>query len=113
MVHTTGIDSSTLITLDQLRKQRNVIDYSGDIVSDVMLAEAIKQAAALLTECSYLYRVMFNPEPWTDEDDAPELTAEDLKRSIWSVDGKAVPEAEGRAALAKKLKELDCLKDDS
>ncbi|QWE13764.1 hypothetical protein [Polynucleobacter sp. AP-Sving-400A-A2] len=56
---------------------------------------------------------MFNPEPWTDEDDAPELTAEDLKRSIWSVDGKVVPEAEGRAAFAKKLKELDCLKDDS
>jgi hypothetical protein len=43
-----GVDSSTLITLDQLRKQRNVIDYSGDIVSDVMLNEAIKQAQALL-----------------------------------------------------------------
>ena len=70
LVHTIGIDSSTLITLDQLRKQRNVIDYSGDIVSDAMLAEAIKQAAALLIECSYLYRAMFNPDPWTDKDDA-------------------------------------------
>jgi hypothetical protein len=48
LVHTIGIDSSTLITLDQLRKQRNVIDYSGDIVSDAMLGEAIKQAQALL-----------------------------------------------------------------
>jgi hypothetical protein len=34
--------------LDQLRKRRNVIDYSGDIVSDAMLAEAIKQAQVLM-----------------------------------------------------------------
>ena len=44
-----GVDTSTLITLDQLRKQRNVIDYSGDIVSNAMLDEAIKQAQALLS----------------------------------------------------------------
>jgi hypothetical protein len=48
LVHTIGIDSSALITLDQLRKRRNVIDYSGDIVSDAMLAEAIKQAQVLM-----------------------------------------------------------------
>ena len=49
LVHTMGVDTSTLITLDQLRKQRNVIDYSGDIVSNAMLDEAIKQAQALLS----------------------------------------------------------------
>lgn len=113
LVHTIGIDSSTLITLDQLRKQRNVIDYSGDIVSDSMLSEAIKQAMALLMECSYLYRSIFNPESWIDPDDAPEITTADLRRGIWSVNGKIVSEAEGRAAFSKKLKELGYSKDDS
>ena len=42
---------------------------------------------------------------WIDSDDAPELTQEDLKRDIWSIDGQMVSEAEGRAAFAKKLKE--------
>ena len=106
LVHTIGIDSSTLITLDQLRKQRNVIDYSGDIVSDVMLDEAIKQAEALLIKCSRAYRVIFNPDPWVDPDDAPEVTEEELKRGVWKIGGKIVTEAEGRAAFAKKLKEV-------
>ncbi|WP_215315539.1 DNA-binding protein [Polynucleobacter sp. MWH-UH2A] len=44
---TIGLDQSSLIMLDQLRKQRNATDYSGDLVSDALVAEAIAQAQAL------------------------------------------------------------------
>lgn len=39
-----------------------------------------------------------------DPDDAPEITAEDLHRGVWSIDGKIVSREEGRAAFAKKLR---------
>lgn len=45
---TIGMDSSTMVLLDQMRKQRNVIDYSGDLVSDALAAEAVKQAELLI-----------------------------------------------------------------
>ncbi|WP_353201457.1 hypothetical protein [Polynucleobacter sp.] len=45
-----------------------------------------------------------NPE-WHDPDDAPEITAEDLKRGVWAIDGKIVSENEGRAAFTRKLQE--------
>ena len=45
-----------------------------------------------------------NPE-WVDPDDAPEITAEDLKRGIWAIDGKVVSENEGRAGFTRKLQE--------
>lgn len=45
---TIGLDSATMVLLDQMRKQRNVIDYSGDLVSESLAAEAVKQASALL-----------------------------------------------------------------
>lgn len=44
---TIGLDSATMVLLDQMRKQRNVIDYSGDLVSESLAAEAIKQAEVL------------------------------------------------------------------
>jgi len=44
---TIGLDSPTMVLLDQMRKQRNVIDYSGDLVSESLAAEAVKQALAL------------------------------------------------------------------
>ncbi len=47
-----------------------------------------------------------NSEPWIDRDDAPEVTADDLKHGVWKIDGKIVSEAEGRTAFAKKLKEI-------
>jgi hypothetical protein len=47
-----------------------------------------------------------NLEPWIDPDDASEVTAEDLKRGVWSIDGAIVSEKEGRAAFAMKLKEI-------
>jgi len=45
---TVGLDNTTVILLDQLRKQRNAIDYSGDIVSDTLTSEVITQAESLL-----------------------------------------------------------------
>ncbi len=45
---TVGLDKSNLILLDQLRKQRNAIDYSGDIVSDALTVEVIERADSLL-----------------------------------------------------------------
>ena len=45
---TMGLDNTTVILLDQLRKQRNAIDYSGDIVSDALTSEVIAQAETLL-----------------------------------------------------------------
>jgi len=45
---TIGLDTPTMVLLDQMRKQRNVIDYSGDLVSPSMAAEAVKQAGSLL-----------------------------------------------------------------
>lgn len=47
---TVGIDKDTTIQLDALRKQRNVIDYSGDIVSDTMANAAIEHAVSLTEE---------------------------------------------------------------
>jgi hypothetical protein len=45
---TVGLDNTTVILLDQLRKQRNAIDYSGGIVSDTLTSEVITQAETLL-----------------------------------------------------------------
>ncbi len=49
---TIGLETSTMVLLDQMRKQRNVIDYSGDLVSESLAAEAIKQAEALIVQVS-------------------------------------------------------------
>jgi hypothetical protein len=45
---TVGLDGRTMVLLDSLRKQRNVIDYSGDMVSQGMADEAFQQAEHLL-----------------------------------------------------------------
>jgi hypothetical protein len=45
---TIGIDSDRVILLDALRKQRNIADYSGDLVADAAVAECIRQAKELL-----------------------------------------------------------------
>ena len=92
---TIGLDKTQLILLDQLRKQKNAIEYSVDIVSDVLTEEVIAQAETLLKLVQANLRL---------EDDAPELTTEDVKRGVWSIDEKVVSEAEGRAAFAKKFK---------
>lgn len=48
LVHTLGVDSSTVRVLDSLRKQRNLTDYDGELVTDSLLRECIEQARALL-----------------------------------------------------------------
>ena len=48
LVKTVGIDTDRLIVLDALRKQRNVADYSGDLVEDAAVTECISQARQLL-----------------------------------------------------------------
>lgn len=45
---TVGLDKAVVIQLDALRKQRNVIDYSGDLVGDAMVADALRHAAELI-----------------------------------------------------------------
>jgi len=45
---TLAVDSATVMVLDALRKQRNLNDYTGDGVTDALLAECITQAEALL-----------------------------------------------------------------
>lgn len=45
---TNGLEKSTVIVLDALRKQRNVADYSGDIVPSSAVQECIAKAEELL-----------------------------------------------------------------
>ena len=44
---TIGMDQSTVIVLDALRKQRNINDYEGGPISEQAVAECIKQAEQL------------------------------------------------------------------
>ena len=44
---TIGLSPDVVIVLDSLRKQRNIIDYSGDLIPDSVLVECIKQAKSL------------------------------------------------------------------
>lgn len=48
LVHTLGVDSMTVRVLDGLRKQRNLCDYDGDLVTSAMLDECVQQARQLL-----------------------------------------------------------------
>jgi len=47
---TVGLERPFMITLDGLRKIRNLSDYSGDPVSDAMACEAVAHARRLLGE---------------------------------------------------------------
>ena len=44
---TLGIDAQTVVRLDHLRKQRNVTEYTGDIVPESAVAECLSQAETL------------------------------------------------------------------
>jgi len=50
LVHTLGVDLATVRTLDALRKQRNLIDYDGEQITDSLLRECLMQAQALLAK---------------------------------------------------------------
>jgi hypothetical protein len=43
------VDSKTVILLDGLRKQRNLTEYSGDIIPESAVAECLSQAELLYT----------------------------------------------------------------
>ncbi|MDE0512914.1 MAG: DNA-binding protein [Gammaproteobacteria bacterium] len=47
---TAGIDKQTVIVLDALRKQRNVADYSGDVIPVSAVNECISHAENLLND---------------------------------------------------------------
>jgi hypothetical protein len=44
---TLGVDSPTLVRLDHLRKQRNLTEYTGDIIPESAVAECLSQAESL------------------------------------------------------------------
>ena len=50
---TIGLDKQTVIVLDALRKQRNVADYSGDIVPASAVDECVKHAEYLLLDVNH------------------------------------------------------------
>lgn len=47
LVHTLGVSPAVVRVLDGLRKQRNLSDYDGELVTDQTLAECIEQAIRL------------------------------------------------------------------
>ncbi|MES9857310.1 MAG: DNA-binding protein [Sedimenticola sp.] len=47
LVKSVGLESDTMVILDSLRKQRNVADYSGDLISELAMSECIQQAEQL------------------------------------------------------------------
>lgn len=49
---TLGIDKDTVILLDAMRKQRNIADYSGDIVPESTVEDCISAAEVLLKNCT-------------------------------------------------------------
>jgi hypothetical protein len=53
---TLDIDRDTVIVLDALRKQRNVVDYSGDLVSEQVVNECCQQAAVQQAMFDWLRR---------------------------------------------------------
>ena len=48
LAHTLDCPTQTIRALDGLRKQRNVIDYDGELVTEALLNECLEQAETLL-----------------------------------------------------------------
>lgn len=49
LLHTLGVDAATVRILDGLRKQRNLSDYDGEMVTEAALQECLRQAQAIVT----------------------------------------------------------------
>lgn len=47
LAHTLGVEPAVVRVLDGLRKQRNLSDYDGELITDQALAECLRQAARL------------------------------------------------------------------
>ena len=50
LVKTAGVERETVIVLDALRRQRNVVDYSGDLVPESAVCECVSQAENLIKQ---------------------------------------------------------------
>lgn len=61
LVHTLDINPAVVRVLDALRKQRNLSDYEGELVTDQALQECLMQAGALYRLA--LERLPNNTEP--------------------------------------------------
>lgn len=61
LVKTVGLETDRMIVLDALRKQRNIADYSGDLVEDAAVAECILQAKQLLALTQSWLKITKNP----------------------------------------------------
>ena len=53
LTKTAGVDRETVIILDALRRQRNVVDYSGDLVPHSAVKECVSQADYLIKQVRY------------------------------------------------------------
>ena len=53
---TIEVDSQTIIVLDKLRKQRNVADYSGDLIPDSTVSDCVDHAERLLQDINQWLR---------------------------------------------------------
>lgn len=56
LAHTLEVDASTVRVLDGLRKQRNLADYDGELVTDAALNECLNQARAMVTRIEHVLR---------------------------------------------------------
>ncbi len=54
---TFGIDAQTVVRLDKLRKQRNLSEYSGDIIPESAVSECLSQAESLYVAASNWLKV--------------------------------------------------------
>ena len=54
---TLGIDAQTVVRLDRLRKQRNLTEYSGDIIPESAVSECLLQAESLYAAASNWLKV--------------------------------------------------------
>jgi len=50
LTKTAGVDRDTLIVLDALRRQRNIVDYSGDLIPQSAVSECVAQAEYLIEQ---------------------------------------------------------------
>ena len=60
LVHTLGISPATVRVLDALRKQRNLSDYDGEMVTGQALQECLQQADALYRVAAQKWPVDMN-----------------------------------------------------
>lgn len=56
LAHTLDVDAATVRVLDGLRKQRNLSDYDGELVTEAALQECLSQARAILIRVESVLR---------------------------------------------------------